>query len=207
MFELLELGRSTGLREVFVRDLSFRDLSEGVDSPFGAGADVVCVRTGNGDMEEAGVGVHRGFGSDGEARHIGGRFGEEGEARGPLDGGLATEQSGQHGYFGFVEAACQRARAGKGEDHGIAIAVGDAFLTAIVLGLVFVDEAGDVAWWGAAQGWEEVRDPALEVGVLGAVGNDGDVGFAVGEGGVGGNRIVREVLLKGAGGGGVDGLA
>lgn len=200
VLELLELCSGLGLGDLLARDLASGNLLDGVNGSLGGLCDALC-GSSDGGVEETGVGVDGAGGLDLDAG--GSCVSEDGEARRPLDGRLATEQRAEDSELGLVELAGERAGAGEGNDHGVAAVVGNALLTTNVLGLL---SANSQLLLGLGRdAVEELVHPLGELAVLGTVGDDCEVGLgvcALGEPLDGGSVEVLGVgRLRGRGGG------
>lgn len=125
-------------------------------------------------------------------------LGQQGEARGPLNVRLATEQSSQdlNGSVGGVQAAGR-----EGNDDSVARGGLDAVLAAKVLG----GGAGEGAA-GVGGLLEELVNPLAQGNLGSAIGNQGKVGAGVGGAGELGDTGVAQVAAEGRGRRGVQGL-
>lgn len=203
-FESAELGQSNGLLNILAGDLAGGGLLEGVDNILAGGGNLIGL-AGEGDSEETGVRVGVVLGRDVELREALGGLGEEREAGGPLDGGLAAEQSSEDGGLGLEASSAKGAGAGEGNYGGAAVLGGDTLLTTEVLaslgGLDLVLAGGGTS----GQILEELADPLGNIGGVGAGGDETNVGFGVGILGELSEGITRQVLLVRGGLGGGDG--
>lgn len=201
VLKLEELGASLGLLNVLGLDVASGNLLNGLDR-LSSGASNVACGTVDGDGKETRVRVDLALGVDACARVLLSSLGEQSEAGGPLDLGLAAQESTDDGNLGLVGGTGEGARAGETKDHGVAASVGNALLTTKVLGLGAGERAG-----GSGNLGEEFANPLGQLRVLGAVGNDGNVGLGVGLGSKLGDGVGAEVLGVGGRGGGDNGVA
>lgn len=125
-------------------------------------------------------------------------LGQQGEARGPLDVGLAAKQGSQDldGGVGGVQAA-----GGEGNNDSVARGGLDAVLAAEVLG----GGAGE-GTAGVGGLLEELINPLAQGNLGSAIGNQGEVGAGVGGAGELGDTGVAQVAAKGRGRREVQGL-
>lgn len=156
-------------------DLAGSNLLDGVNGSLGSLSNGLG-RAGDGGVQKTSVGVDGTGGLD-----LGGGSGlglaEDGEAGGPLDGGLATEQGAEDSNLGLVELAGEGAGAGEGNDEGVAAVVSEALLTAVVLGLLAA--LAELLEGRGRDVVEELANPLGELAVVGAVGDNGEVGLCV----------------------------
>lgn len=126
---------------------------------------------------------------------VGGGLGEKGEASGPLDVGLTTEESGKDGNLGLVVA---ERGAGESDRVGARAGARSALLATEVLGSSGVEL--QLAGAGGGDGLEEGISPLVEVGLGSAISHKRNVGLV--EDGLGeiGNGVFVQVGTKGSGG-------
>lgn len=102
VLELLELGSGLCLGYLFARDLTGGNLLDSINRGLG-GLSNSLGRSGDGGVEEAGVGVDGAGGLDLGALSSG--LAELGETLRPLDGRLSTKQRAEDSDFRLVELA------------------------------------------------------------------------------------------------------
>lgn len=196
MLKFQVFGTRLSLLDVLALDVATRDLLQSLDSLRGSTRDVLG-GTADGDGKKAGIGVDEALGVDLRAGEVLAGLGEEREARGPLDLGLAAEEGTKDGDLRLVGATGVGAGAGEGDDNGVLAGVGDTLLTTIVLGLGRLESLR-----GRGDAGEELVDPLGQLALLGAVGDNGKVALAVGLRGKLGDGLGLEVLAIGGRGGG-----
>lgn len=145
-------------------------------------------RSRNLDREQAGVGVCQVLGHNGGARGGSGGLRQQGEARRPLDVGLAAKEGRQDGKVGLVGGEVET---GESEDQSIGASERRALLAAVVLG--GLGEELERACRRGGDVLEERLDPLRQVCLGGAIGNDSDIGLGVNSRGKVGNRVLAEV--------------
>lgn len=195
----VELGVGNGLGNILLGNSARGNALENLDGLLGALAD------GGGrarelNSQETGVRVGEVGGRDGETGSAGGGLGEEAEARGPFDAGLAAEKGGKDGNLGLGRVV---AGAGESNDDGVASSVARSLLTTEVLAGIGLQ--GLAASRGSGHVLEELADPLGEGIGSGAIGDDSDVGPGVDNVGEAGNVILVQVLLEGSRGSRVQG--
>ena len=205
LFQSLEFGIRHGLLNLLRRDLSAGNLANGSDRVRSRDSNALR-RACDGNVKQAGVRVRRVGRADARAGTRGFSLRKQREAGRPLDARLAAEQGSEDLELGLVGAGPGGEGRGafKGEDHGVAAVVRDAFLAAVVLGRRAVD-GGEAFRRGRGAVGEELLDPVAEVFVRGAVGDDGNVGLGVGGAGKGLEAVGGEVSGQGRGRGRVQG--
>lgn len=200
-----ELGQSNGLLDVLAGDLTGGGLLQDVNDVLGGGANLVGL-AGESDSEETGVRVGVVLGRDVDLGESLGSLGQKGETRSPLDGGLAAQQSSQNGSLGLEAGGAESAGTGEGDHDSVTGLGGDALLTTEVL----ASRGGlDAVLAGGSTGGEvleELTNPLVNIGRVGASGDESDVGLGVGILGELSESIAGEVLLVGGAlGGGLGG--
>lgn len=128
-----ELGQGNGLLDVLAGDLAGGGLLQSVDDVLAGSANLLGL-AGKGDSEEASVGVGVVLGGDVELGEVLGGLGQKGEARSPLDGGLAAQQGSQDGSLGLEASGTKGAGSGEGNHNSVAGLGGNALLTTEILG-------------------------------------------------------------------------
>lgn len=165
-----ELGQGNGLLDVLAGDLAGGGLLENVNDVLAGGSNLVSL-AGEGDSEETGVRVGEVLGRDVDLVEALGGLGQKGEARSPLDGGLAAEQSSQDGSLGLEASSAESAGTGEGDHDGVAGLGGNALLTAVVLASL---GGLDLVLAGGGTGGEILEELANPLGDIGRVGASGD---------------------------------
>ena len=164
----IELSLSNGALHVL--GLGVGDLVEGLDNTL-TGLAEVFLGAGNGDGKETSIGVREVACNSLNTGEVGNGLGERASTGVPLDGGFTAEEVGKDAELGLGTGSTLRA--GVGDHKGITSGVVDAVLTTEVLGGVGRNAAAglEVA--------EELLGPLLELSLLGAGGNYGDVATLV----------------------------
>lgn len=194
VLKLLELGESLRLLELLGADTG-GDLLEGLDDSCGGTTDSLS-RTGDGDGEQASIGVDVALGLDLGTWVLSASLRKEGEAWRPLNGRFTTEERGKDRDLRLVETTSEGAGAWESKNHSVTGAVGDTLLTTEVLRLLALQVAG----WLRANVTEELVDPFGELSVLSTVGDNGERWLSVGGRGELGNGVGVEVLAEWKGG-------
>lgn len=201
-----ELGQSSGLLDVLAGDLAGGGLLEGIHDVLAGGTNLLGL-AGEGDGEQTSVGVGKVLGRHLELVEALGGLGQERETGSPLDGRLAAQEGSKDGSLGLVAGGAEGAGTGEGDHDGVANLGGDALLTTEVLagrgGLHLVLAGGGAG----GEVLEELAHPLVDIGGVGAGGNESNVGLGVGILGELSQGIGREILLVGRVGGGGDGRA
>lgn len=189
-----ELGQGNGLLDVLAGDLAGGGLLQSVDDVLAGSANLLGL-AGKGDSEEASVGVGVVLGGDVELGEVLGGLGQKGEARSPLDGGLAAQQGSQDGSLGLEASGTKGAGSGEGNHNSVAGLGGNALLTTEILG----GNGGlDLVLAGGGTGGEileELANPLGDIGRVGASSDESDVGLGVGILGELSQSITGDVLL------------
>lgn len=193
--EEVELGLGDGLCEILLGDRAVSNGLDSLDSLLGSGFDAGS-GAADGDGEETSVRVGVVLGISLNTGGVGGSLGEEGEASGPLDVGLTTEESGKDGNLGLVVA---EGGTGEGDNVGVLSGAGSALLTTEVLASGGVKL--QLARAGGGNGLEEGIGPLVQVGLGSAISHQGNVGLVEDSLGVRGNAVLVQVRAQGGGGG------
>lgn len=194
-----ELGQGSCLLDLIAGDLTSSGLLESVDDVLAGSSNLAGV-SGKRNGEETGVRVGVVLGRGTDLREALGGLGQERGARGPLDGGLTTQEGGEDGSLGLVASGAECAGTREGDHESVAGLAGDALLTTVVfrsnlvLNLVLAGAAS------AGELLEELTGPLGELSRVGAATDKSNVGLGVGVLGELGEGLHVEVFLKWDGG-------
>lgn len=197
--ESTELGQSSGLLDLLVGNLTSSNLLDSISDVLAGSGDLAGI-SGKRNSEETGVRVGVALGRDTELSEALGGLGQEREARGPLDGRLATKEGSEDSNLGLVARGPECAGAGEANHDSVFGLVGDALLTTVVLRGTLVL---DLVLAGGASGrkpLEELTNPPRKLRGVGAAADESNVGLGVGILGELGESLDGEVFLKRDGG-------
>lgn len=193
--ESTELGKRDGLLNVLRRNLSGGDLLQGITDALGSSGNRLGLAS-HLDGEEAGIRVGVVLGRNLRARVGLGSLRQQREAGAPFDRGLAANKSSQDGDLGLVARSAVLRRAREGNHQAIASLVGDALLTAKVLGGSALLQLELADGSGAGVLAEELAHPLAQLSRVGAARDKSNVVFGVRRLGVVSNALGIQVAIE-----------